>query len=174
MLQLKSDAMVVLFYILKLSVGLIIIGLFYQLVLRRLTFYTWNRWFLVVCPALAFLLPLIDIAPVLEKNNWTKTTIVSAIPQIPAYNNTAAVIVPAKSFSEQMIGWLPFLVVAGAAILLIRLLIQYFSLLAMRRSSTLLLNGRVKVYQVNKTVIPFSFGNSIFLNQHLHGEEELK
>lgn len=58
--------------------------------------------------------------------------------------------------------------------MLTRLLIQYFSLLAMRRSSTLLLNGRVKVYQVNKTVIPFSFGNSIFLNQHLHGEEELK
>ncbi len=44
----------------------------------------------------------------------------------------------------------------------------------MRRSSQLLLNGPVKVYQVNKPVIPFSFGNAIFLNQHLHDEEELK
>jgi beta-lactamase regulating signal transducer with metallopeptidase domain len=166
--------MAVLYFILKLSLGLIIIWLFYQLVLRRLTFYTWNRWYLVIAPALAFLLPLIDIAPVLEKNNWNKTPIVSAIPQIPAYQVSTAVVVPAKSFSEQMIGWLPFLIVAGAAIMLVRLLIQYFSLQAMRRSSVLLLNGRVKVYQVNKQVIPFSFGNSIFLNQHLHGEEELK
>lgn len=166
--------MVVLYYILKLSVGLIMIWLFYQLVLRRLTFYNWNRWFLVIAPALAFLLPLIDIAPVLEKNNWNKTPVVSAIPQIPTYDAQSVPVFTVKTFSEQLLDWLPLLIVAGAVFMLIRLLIQYFSLRAMRRSSTLLLNGKVKVYQVNKPVIPFSFGNSIFLNQHLHGEEELK
>src|SRR5688572_20863869 len=139
--------MSVLFYILKLSVCLIIVWLFYQLVLRRLTFYTWNRWYLVVCTTLAFLLPLINISPVLEKNNWVKASFVAAIPPISHIENTTTIIVRQKSFSEQLLTWLPYIVVIGAMVMLIRLLVQYFSLLAMRRSSQLILNGPVKVYQ---------------------------
>jgi hypothetical protein len=149
------------------------VWLFYQLVLRRLTFYTWNRWYLVVCTAVSFLLPLINISPVLEKNNWTTARFVSAIPQIPDYTVTN-IVIPAPGFSEQLLSWLPYIIGAGAVAMLVRLLFQYFSLLAMRRSSQLLLNGPVKVYQVDKPVIPFSFGNAIYLNQHLHEEEELK
>ena len=52
-------------YLLKLSASLALVGLFYQLVLRRLTFYNWNRWYLLAYSALAFLIPLINLNKVL-------------------------------------------------------------------------------------------------------------
>ena len=167
---------VLLNYILKLSVCLIVIWIFYQLVLRRLTFYTWNRWYLVVCPALAFLLPLVNISAMLENNKWIDDSIVSAIPSLPNYTNIAPVQkeIIHTSASEQFLQILPWLLAAGAIAMFFRLLVQFLSLLSMRRSSKLILNGPVKVYQVDKPVIPFSFGKSIFINQHLHAEEELK
>ncbi len=48
-------------YLMKLSVGLAVVGLFYQLFLRRQTFYNWNRWYLLAYSALAFTLPFIDL-----------------------------------------------------------------------------------------------------------------
>src|SRR5688572_30499986 len=101
--------MSVFYYILKLSVCLIIVWLFYQLVLRRLTFYAWNRWYLMICTALAFLLPLINIAPVLDKNNWTKTPIVSAIPRLLDYPAANVAAIPKPTLSEQLLSWLPYI-----------------------------------------------------------------
>ena len=56
----------------------------------------------------------------------------------------------------------------------IRLAIQYFSISRIRSKAKLLLDHPIKVYQVDANIIPFSFGNSIFINQDLHAEEELK
>jgi hypothetical protein len=41
-------------YILKLSISLSIVYLFYHLVLRRLTFYNSNRWYLIGYTLLSF------------------------------------------------------------------------------------------------------------------------
>ena len=54
-------------YLLKLSGTLAVLYLFYFLVLRRLTFYSWNRWYLVAYSIAAFFLPLININPLLEQ-----------------------------------------------------------------------------------------------------------
>jgi bla regulator protein blaR1 len=45
--------------------------LFYHLVLRRLTFYNWNRYFLMGYSCLCFLIAFIDVSPVIERNSWT-------------------------------------------------------------------------------------------------------
>ncbi|MGB3088483.1 MAG: hypothetical protein WBB20_00845, partial [Chitinophagaceae bacterium] len=55
-------------YILKLSVSLAVVFLFYHFVLRKLTFYNWNRWYLLGYTILAFFISFINISPVLEKN----------------------------------------------------------------------------------------------------------
>jgi hypothetical protein len=41
-------------YILKLSISLAVVYLFYHFVLRKLTFYTWNRWYLFGYSLLSF------------------------------------------------------------------------------------------------------------------------
>ena len=58
-------------YFLKLSVSLAVVYIFYQLVLRRLTFYNWNRWYLLGYALISFLIPFIDISRVLLQQKWT-------------------------------------------------------------------------------------------------------
>src|ERR1700743_641862 len=48
-------------YLFKLSISLFIVWLFYQLLLRRLTFYNWNRWYLLGYSLLSFFIPLIHL-----------------------------------------------------------------------------------------------------------------
>lgn len=156
-------------YLLKLSISLAVVYLFYALVLRRLTFYTWNRWYLLGYSLLAFFIPFINISPMLEQGAWNDNKMVQMIPVVGNYSVTA-------TESNQVDGWVVslFLLIAGIVIMLVRLLVQYLSFRHIRRSSQLLSNDAVKIYQVNKFIIPFSFGRSIFINQHQHNEEELK
>ncbi len=154
-------------YLLKLSISLVVVYLFYALVLRRLTFHTWNRWYLLGYSLLAFFIPFINISPMLERGAWNENTVVQLIPVMKNYE----VAKPAG-----IDGWTAclLLLMAGIAFMLVRLLIQYLSFLHIRKSSQLISDGSVKIYQVDKQIIPFSFGRSIFINQDQHSEHELK
>ncbi|WP_431216861.1 hypothetical protein ACQ86N_21255 [Puia sp. P3] len=66
-------------YILHVTVITTICYFFYKLLLQKETFYRWNRWMLVGCLALAFLLPLLP-APRIG-GLWVKQdTVVEALP----------------------------------------------------------------------------------------------
>jgi beta-lactamase regulating signal transducer with metallopeptidase domain len=159
-------------YLIKLSIGLAVVALFYQLVLRRLTFYNWNRWYLFAYTIACFFIPFIDINPILHNNEWTDTSLVQLIPIIndnPAAlsNNTGAV-----HFNYWNIAII--LLATGATIMLCRLLIQLISFRRMMKKAELISGDNLKVYQVNESIIPFSFGNSVFINRNLHTAEELQ
>jgi hypothetical protein len=62
----------------------------------------------------------------------------------------------------------------GAAILLLRFIIRYISFVRIRHRSELISGDGIKIYQVDKEIIPFSFGNAVFINRNQHSEEELK
>lgn len=155
-------------YLLKLSISLAVVYLFYALVLRRLTFHAWNRWYLLGYSLLAFFIPFINISPMLERGDWNENTVVQLIPVVGNYE----VVKPASAID----GWAVclLLLMAGVVFMLARLLIQYLSFLHIRKSSQLISDGNVKIYQVDKQIIPFSFGRSIFINQDQHSEHELK
>jgi hypothetical protein len=155
-------------YLFKLSLSFAVVYLFYALVLRRLTFYRWNRLFLLAYPLACFLIPLIDVAPWIQEAQ-AEESIVTYIPlvqdmvQLAGEGNTTD-------------GWTIFalIMLAGAAVMLCRLLVQYYSLQKIKNQSVLLSDEGVKLYQVNENIIPFSFANGIFINQHNHTQEELK
>jgi TonB-dependent SusC/RagA subfamily outer membrane receptor len=156
-------------YLLKLSISLAVMYLFYALVLRRLTFYTMNRWYLLGYSLLAFFIPFVNISPMLEQGAWNNNKVVQLIPVMGNYEVAAT---PTHAINGWMIGLL--LLIAGIVVMLGRLLLQYLSFRRIRRESQLLSDDAVKIYQVDKFIIPFSFGRSIFINQHQHKEEELK
>lgn len=155
-------------YLLKLSISLAVVYLFYALVLRRLTFHTWNRWYLLGYSLLAFFIPFVNISPMLEQGAWNENTMVQLIPVMGNYE----VAKPANAID----GWTAclLLLIAGVVFMLVRLLLQYLSFRYIRKSSKLISDGNVKIYQVDKQIIPFSFGRSIFINQDQHSEHELK
>ncbi|MEO5564204.1 MAG: M56 family metallopeptidase [Chitinophagaceae bacterium] len=158
-------------YILKLSISLAVMYLFYQLVLRKLTFYNWNRWYLLGYTVLSFLIPFFDIMAVFGVNDWAESEVFQLIPVIELNKNEADT---AVSHSWTAWNWFFLLLITGMCVLLVKLCIRYLSFLKVRRGATLLSDGDMKLFLVNKDIIPFSFGNSIFINQELHDEEELK
>ena len=56
-------------YLIKLSISLAIVWLFYQFILRKLTFYNSNRWYLIAYTLLSFFIPFINISILLENNS---------------------------------------------------------------------------------------------------------
>jgi len=159
-------------YLLKLSLCLSVVYLFYQLFLRRLTFYNWNRWYLLGYTAIAFVIPFIRINPVLEKSQLHANEMLEYIPVV-GYSG-AGVGQASTDNSWTYEEWILLAISIGIAIMLVRLLVQHISLNRMKKQSELLLDDSVRLYQVNKNIIPFSFGNTIFVNQHQHTQEELK
>ena len=163
-------------YLFKLSVSLAIMYLFYQFVLRRLTFYNHNRGYLLGYSLICFFIPLINISPVLGKNAVVNSGIVAIV---PAFETITAKVSPNAAIGEALGGftiwsWVTTIVILGAIILLVRLIIQYFSFRKIKNEAKLVADEEIRFYQVDKNIIPFSFGNSIFLNQRLHTEAELK
>src|SRR2546423_708099 len=164
-------------YIIKLSFSLGVVYLFYYFLLRRLTFYNSNRWYLLLYSFSSFLIPFINISPVLQKNEWEASAIVKYIPAVSSgisnhYPGLWNHIVYADA---QMAGrWVIAILAIGMIVMLMRLMVQFFSYLKVRRSARLLIGEPIKIFQVDKPIIPFSIGNSIFINQHLHKEEELR
>jgi len=158
-------------YILKLSISLSVVYLFYQLLLRRLTFYTLNRWYLVVYSLLCFVIPFINVFTFIKEPASGQSAFIGYIPAIEEYTKAS------NQGSATSFNWVQLatiVIVIGMAAMITRLLIQYYSLFRIRSKAVLLYDDKVKLYHIDKPIIPFSFGKAIFVNQHQHNEEELK
>ena len=154
-------------YLIKLSISLGFVWAFYQLFLRRLTFYNWNRVFLIGYSSIAFFIPFVNTSPVLEKNELSANKLVQLVPLVQTFASGN------ENFSIGAWDWVLIVFAVGCIVLLVRLAILHLSFVKLRRSAKLLLETPVKLYQIDKDIIPFSFGNSIFINQHQHKEEDL-
>lgn len=159
-------------YLLKLSISLSVAWLFYRLVLRALTFYDLNRWYLLGYSLLSFLIPFIDIGSIIVDNDPARQPLyIQYIPSIGNYTATNAYPI------SQTSGWhpwnigLPFITV-GMALLLTRALVRWLSLVSIRKQARLISDSAIRIYQVDRKITPFSFGNAIYINQRLHSEKE--
>ncbi|MBE9585318.1 TonB-dependent receptor plug domain-containing protein [Mucilaginibacter sp. JRF] len=160
-------------YLLKLSISIAVIHLFYLLVLRRLTFYNLNRWYLAGYTALCFVIPFIDVSTITA--NVSDQSVVHIIPTVQAISGKATV--PSVIEVSQATDWWQFslyVLAAGSAALLLRLAGQLFALRKIKRTATAISDGDTPIYHTDKEITPFSFGNNIYLNKNLHTEAELE
>lgn len=160
-------------YFLKLSISLSVVYLFYQLVLRRLTFYNWNRWYLVSYSLLSFFIPFVDISLVLDKNEWSSSAIVQWLPTFQTNNSHSAGVYSSPTLLSPT-DIIQFALVVGMLIMFCRLIVQLLSFRKMINNASIIPVNGLKLYQVNDKIIPFSFGNSIFINRSLHNDQELR
>ena len=163
-------------YFLKFSISMALVYSFYQLFLRRLTFYNCNRWYLLGYVVLSFFIPFIDINPFVEKSALATTPIVDYIPAFNQYTSHSVSDTVSQNSSNLFTGWnlLLITVLTGSLLLAIRLCIQFLSLKKMRDQSTRINQSEIAIYHVEKSIIPFSFGKDIYINRHLHTEKELE
>lgn len=160
----------VLVYLVKFSISLSLVTIFYQLFLRKLTFYNWNRWYLLVYPLGCFLLPLLDIGWWLEADRVD----LSALQQLPALGNWRPSSEAAGTVSFNYWYVLNGIVVSGSIVMAMRMLLQYLSYRRLSKRAALLGGEDIKLYAVTGNIIPFSFGRSVYINPALHSEEDLK
>jgi len=161
-------------YLVKLTISLAVVWLFYQFVLRKLTFYNSNRWYLLGYTLLSFFIPFINISSLLKGSS---NDIIQYLPSVHYYTEALeeASQCPAPLWSNYD-KWdftaLGLMIVAG--ILLMRFAIRCLSFLRIQRKAKLISGDVFRIYQVDENIIPFSFGNSIFINSNLHTEAELQ
>jgi beta-lactamase regulating signal transducer with metallopeptidase domain len=156
-------------YLVKVSAVLAVMYLFYQFVLRRLTFYNWNRWYLLLYSLLAFVIPFININPFLEKHELQHHEMIRVV---PSFSTVLAVKEKGFEFTTETILWLLFII--GVAAMFARTTIQFISLYRLRKKASLLNNEGVKLFHVNENINPFSFHNAIYFNANLHSEEDME
>lgn len=154
-------------YLLKLSIGLGFVWGFYQLFLRRLTFYDWNRWYLLGYSLLCFFIPLIDVGAALDVNGEP-----AVVQLIPSIGRRTIVLSASRPAGIGLWDLVSVLMVAGAGFLLVRLVVRWLSLRRVRLGARLTEQDGIKIYRVDGAIAPFSFGRGIYINPRLHTEKE--
>ncbi len=165
-------------YLLKCSIGMAVIFVFYFLVLRSLTFYQWNRFFLTGGSIACFIIPFINLNEWIEGMHFTGTVMVSRIPMVvqlnPSFDMPLHQGVGAQSAGFYIGDVIRLLFAAGVVIMAGRATMRYLSVQAIKKRSTLVHSCGVHIYDVSSSISPFSFGNAVFVNTSLHAEEELE
>jgi beta-lactamase regulating signal transducer with metallopeptidase domain len=152
--------------------------MFYQLVLRRLTFYNSNRWYLLGYTLLCFFISFINISPFVKSGDPADNTITGFIPSIETYTGKLD-----SSFQQVKTpsitawntwDWILLAMIAGIVFLMARFLVGFLSFLRLKRKAELISDENMKLYHVNESIIPFSFGNAVFINNQSHSQAELQ
>ena len=154
-----------LIYLLKANIALTMFFLAYRFGLRRLTFYTLNRIFLLTGIAFSSLFPFVAIDTFINKHEVIAGKVMTYVPDFTAWQ------VPAPAFTI----WtaLEYIFWMGVSVMAIRFCIQLFSLWQIHRKSQRGKLHDISVQLLQQPVNPFSFFHHIYLNPSLHQPEEL-
>ena len=160
-------------YLLQVNVGLILFYALYKLVCTRDTFFRSRRFILIVSLVLPFILPFIDVREWLESRDrmimLTHFDYSAVLPEIVVGSEAVETGNRVFVLSE----WIGYLYLAGVLVLLVRLVIQAFSLYRLiARMPEKEING-VRVKCLNVPSGPFSFFRWIFMNPAAVKEDEI-
>lgn len=162
-------------YLIKLSVGLAVAYIFYYTILRRHTFYAWNRWYLLLYSSLAFLIPFINVSTILPEEHLMENNFISQVPQIGHFTQNVSLASAMTSVApEEPLNWLMIFFVTGIILMTCRFCLHIYFYIRIKRKAQLVSEDDVSLYHVDREIVPFSFGNSIFINPSLHSDEELE
>jgi len=150
----------------KINLILVLFAAAYHLVLRRLTFYTLNRVFLLFGILFSTIYPFINLT---EFFNSFKS-VPAFLPQLNQH---------VSQFAQQdsiSVTWqvLTSVFYAGVFLMASRLIIQFISLYSVHKNSKPGWIEHIKVRILNDEVSPFSFWQNIYINPLLHRKEDLK
>ncbi|MET0466701.1 MAG: M56 family metallopeptidase [Chitinophagaceae bacterium] len=149
--------------LLKINIALLLFAAAYYFILRRLTFYSLNRSFLIFGIIFSSIYPFIDLTELFYQQKKIPVTVTKWIPAINPQ-------VTEDVYWHWMIGIFCF----GAMVMAIRLIRQFFSLYLLHQRSVKDQINNTEVRVVNEQLSPFSFWKNIYINPSLHKSDELE
>lgn len=150
-------------FLIKANIALVLFYLGYRLLLRRLTFYNLNRFYLLFGILFSACYPLINIIDWATKQEGISAEVMDILPMWEP--------VRAQAFNV----W-PYLVIIFwlvAIFFATRMVARLFSLWVVHRGSVAARWQMFYYRQVFQPVNPFSFWRNIYLNVHQHEESAL-
>ncbi len=160
----------ILLYLLKANVALLLFAAAYFGLLRRLTFFTLNRAYLVFALLFAAGYPALPL-PALLPAEATPTVVFALVGTTGAAPGAAPAGPAAPAVDWAAVG--VALYAAGVAVLLARLLGQLLALGRLRARARPVVAHGLPVRALAEAVSPFSFWQTIYLNPALHPAPEL-
>ncbi|MGY3088167.1 hypothetical protein ACVWYF_001200 [Hymenobacter sp. UYAg731] len=160
----------ILLYLLKANVALLLFAAAYWGLLRRLTFFSLNRAYLVFALLFAAGYPALPL-PALLPAEATPTVVFALVGTTGAALGTAPAVPVAPAVDWAAVG--VALYAAGAAVLLARLLVQLLALGRLRARARPAVAHGLPVRALAEAVGPFSFWQTIYLNPAQHPAPEL-
>ncbi|RXR19326.1 peptidase M56 [Flavobacterium amnicola] len=156
-------------FFLKASTLIGVYFLAYYLLLRKETFFTTNRWFLLAGLLTSVLMPLFFIKKVIwiERKEPTFNEMVQ-------YSESGAAIPTPETFS---IDWSQILIACYAIVvlfLIIKIAISLFSLFKLLNNKEVEKHDRFSLVDLNEDIAPFSFFNYIVYNSNYYTNDELR
>ena len=159
-------------FLINASAGIVLFYIVYWIFLRKETFYTANRWFLLTALLTAVVVPVFPIQYTVfveaENSKTAIKTISDTFKSIPA--------VGGSEFENSGFSWQHaiFLVyITGVAIFLLRLISQTLILVHLMIKYQIKSFNGVRSVENEKYGLPFSFFNVIFINPKFHTQDDL-
>ncbi|SFN40480.1 TonB-dependent Receptor Plug Domain [Chitinophaga sp. YR627] len=153
-----------LIYLLKANIALVLFYLAYRFGLRRLTFYSLNRFFLISGILCATVGPLIDPSVFIQKHHELNVVAEAYILDLSALQKH-----PSEPFINILVKYVFWL---GVIVMTIRFAIQLFSLWRLHHQTRRTVFGDESLRIMEQNANPFSFMRNIYINPSLHTPEE--
>ncbi len=153
--------------LLKINLVLLLFAGSYYLVLRKVTFYTVNRFFLVIGIIFSTIYPFINLTKFFLEEDKFNSQIIKLLPQ--ANINDLAQISATHNHWNLLLN----LFCTGISLMLIRFICQLFSLYKIHKKSKPGIVNSLKVRLLDSSESPFSFWQTIYINPHNHPQNEL-
>ncbi|MCD0472214.1 M56 family metallopeptidase [Flavobacterium sp. JAS] len=162
-------------YILYTALILAACFVFYKLLLQKETFFHLNRYILLSCMILAFILPLVPIPQQLSlrKAAVEKPVEAAKIPvsKIEPVQSKVQAVEPTiveqtnETFNlESAVQWLVYLYWFGVIVFALNFLMQVVLLLYRAYSKSVIQDGKFRIIEITDDKAPCSFANNIFIN----------
>jgi len=156
-------------YLLESGISLSLFALVYFLFLRRETFFSINRWFLLVSISFSAVLPLLHIpfytplqATMLPE--VTVTPYVNLLSLITVYGTGLSTVTERIVLTYSVIGYVYLL---GMVFFAGMFMIQIYQIIRLIASNRVVPEGKIKLVILDRELSPFSFLNYIFVSNNL-------
>jgi len=156
----------------KISACYAAVYLFYWLVLRRLTNYKSNRFYLLITALSAFILPLLRLDLFINPQTVSRSNFISYIPSLHVNATTSAYMPGEYSFDMSFV--LVSLFISGVVVCFFYFLMQLASFKRITgRAGLINIEQGIKLYHLDMDIMPFSFGKAVYVNMQKHTPAEL-
>lgn len=165
-------------YLLQVFLFQLAFLLVYEIWLKKETFFTYNRWYLLLAPILAFLLPLLKLdflSEALPAENLKNLGNINIwLPEVMIGNGNTSIYESATPIAENSgsVNWWLILYACGALLSLTLLFFKFRKLRELSAKAEIKLEQGLRIHSIPNSDIACTFFNKIFIGDQISAKEK--